>query len=697
MNRLKLLLGPVPDAEIPLEPRSLRLGQLGRFDRWSLALIGLVASILLLRVHSLTPSMSDTWYHLGVAKRIAAEGQIPGWDWWNYAPLGRPHLYPPALHLLIAGLAKVAGSVVFAGQLCAATFYPLALLTTWYCARRLLDDRYALLAILLMMTDLFHFIVMEAYIAGCLVNILMPVLMVCVLSRRAWWAIACMTVMYYAHLGFPHCVALGLLLFGLKYRAYLGVVLKVVCVGFLFFTPWLAHVVGNLDWLAVLQNRGMPGGLLQKLLSLQAFNLLVLVLGLWGIAVTPRADAARRMPLYLLLGFLPILFSYGGRYTMHTMPLWAILGASVIGGLLPPHASRRMVAGVIGLTLLPWPSLTLSSGRPMPLPLTGSHVLAMVAVTGRAMLDNGDKSEAYREDCDQLARWLQANTGKDEIIHVNKVWVADMISLLTDRRTDYGAWWECSKQSATLYGRAYRDWKPRATFVYLKPEADAGSILGEGGPMPGVDERLAIGRFDIGLRRAHHRSPVGEPLALSWRAVTAPGMTGTVTPRRDGFTWRFRPEKEKLSMVAAALPRPRRVAGIAFTIQCSETRGDLVFGVRRPDGVDWRWPLSLPEADVPENVRVVLDWTTNEASEAWSGGEVGELYFVRPPGAGPMTGGGPQAPKDQARAPKDKAQGEGKKEATATDAGQPRELTVEVWGLRVLTEAPARRASARQR
>ena len=681
MNRLKLLLGPVQDAEVAVEPQSLRLG---RFDRWSLALIGLVAAVLLLRVHSLTPSMSDTWYHLGVAKRIAAEGQIPGWDWWNYAPLGRPHLYPPALHVLIAGLAKVTGSVMLAGQLCAATFYPLALLTTWYCARRLLDDRHALLAILLMMTDLFHFIVMEAYIAGCLVNILMPVLMVCVLSRRTWWAIACMTVMYYAHLGFPHCVALGLLLFGLKYRVYLGVALKVVCVGFLFFTPWLAHVMGNLDWLAVLQNRGMPGGLLEKLLSLQAFNLLVLVLGFWGLARAPRRSAARLMPVYLLIGFLPILFSYGGRYTMHTMPLWAILGASVIGGLLPRDASRRMVAGVIGLTLLPWPSLTVNGGRPMPLPLTGSHVLAMVAVTGRAMLDNGDKTEAYRGDCDQLARWLQANTDRDEIIHVNKVWVADMISLLTDRRTDYGAWWECSKQSAVLYGRAYRDWKPRATFVYIKPEADAGSILGEGGPMPGVDERRDIGRFDIGIRKPHPLAPAGEPPGLKWRAVTAPGMTGTVESSADGFTWRFRPEKDKLSLASASFPRPPDAGGIVFTIECSESTGDLVFGVRRPDGADFRWPLSIPEPNVPERVRVVLDWTANEAGESWKGGQVGEVYFVRPPGVSPMVG-------DKARAAKDKPPDAGKDKSAPPGTAQAPDMTVRVRELRPLARPRHRR------
>jgi len=692
MRWLMALLGPVDESEVDETPRSLRLWGRGEetggrddrptgtavdrddrptgFDRWALGLIGLVAAVLLLRVHSLVPSMSDTWYHLGVAKRIVYDGQIPGWDWWNYAPLGRPHLYPPALHVLIASLARFTGDVVLAGQVCAATFYPLALLSAWYCARRILGSRHALLAVLLMMTDLFHFVVMEAYIAGCIINILMPVLIVCVLSRRPWWAILCMTVMYYAHLGFPHCVALGLILFGLKYRSYLRIVLQTAIVGFIFFTPWLAHVVANLDWLAVLQNRGMPGGLLHKLLSLQAFNLLVLTLGFWGIVRAPHGVAARRMPIYLLLGFLPILFSYGGRYTMHTMPLWALLGASVIGRVLPVDARRRTVLGVMGLTLLPWPSLSMGMGdRPMPLPITGSHLLAMVAVTGRPVFDDAKKSEAYRPDCDALARWIERNCRPGEIIHVNKVWVADMISLLTDHPTDFGAWWECSKEDARLYGRAFRDWQQRGTFVYIKPEADAGSVLAEGEPMPGVDARLELGRFQIGTRRPHHLVPAAATPSLTWRTLQAPGAVGTVKSRSDGFDWRFGPSADKFAMVTASCA-PLTAAGVGFTIEASRSNGDLVFGVRGPDGRDYRWPLSIPEKGVPERVRVVLDWTTDAEGRKWRGGPVAELYFARPPGPG---AGGPSVAK------------------MAPGKAAP-ELQVRVRDVRVLVESPSHTA-----
>jgi hypothetical protein len=39
---------------------------------------------------------------MAVAQKILERGHIPIWDDWEFAPMGRPHLYPPFLHLSIA-------------------------------------------------------------------------------------------------------------------------------------------------------------------------------------------------------------------------------------------------------------------------------------------------------------------------------------------------------------------------------------------------------------------------------------------------------------------------------------------------------------------------------------------------------------------------------------------------------------------
>ncbi len=624
---LRALFSRVDAEEVPWAGGSLRVGPLDRLDRFTLGVIGVVFLLMLVNIGHLRPSMSDTWYHDNVAQQFRRDGGFSAWDQWDYAPTGRPQLYPPLLHLLLATLAVFTGGVIHASQLCAVIFLPLALLTTWYAGRRLMDSRVALLAVLIVLTDLMHFIIMEAHIAGCLINILLPLLMVSFLARRAWWSILLMTLMLYSHLGFPICVVAGLLLFGLKYRGYGRLALKVTGISLLFFTPWLSHVLSNLDWLPVLSEGGVPGGRLQKILSLQSFNVLLLVLGLWGIAIAPRRQPQRLLPAYLLIGFLPILFSYGGRYMMHTMPLWAILGGGVITPLVSRTVPTRNLLGLIFLTFLPWPTVGLMGGV-APIPLTAPILLAIMTVKGGAPLESGDKSEAYRPDCDQLADWLRQHTKPDQIVWTNSTWMADMIALLAQRRTSYGAWWECSKKVEEIDGQSLRDWLPRSVFACIRPEADTGSILTETTPMPGVDHTEDIGRFRLGVREPHWLARTG-PAVTGWQPLTVAGAAGSVMQESEGLRWFFPASREKLAVILANAPRGA-FAGAKLSLISSEMADDLVFGIRTADGHDYRWPLALAAPWQEYNVRVIFDWMVDAKGQRWPGGPISQVYFACP-------------------------------------------------------------------
>ena len=625
---LRALFSTTDADEVPWAGGSLRAGPLDRLDRFTLGLIGFVFLLLLVNIAHLKPSMSDTWYHVNVAQQFRAEGGLSGWDIWDYAPIGRPHLYPPLLHLLLATLAAVTGGVMHASQLCAVLFLPLALLTTWYAGRRLMNSTAALLAVLLVLTDFMHFVIMEAHIAGSLINILLPLLLVTFLARRAWWSIALLTLMLYSHLGFPICVVAGLLLFGFKYRSYGRLALKVTGISLLFFSPWLAHVLSHLDGLPVLSGGGVPGTMLQKLLSLQSFNLLLLGLGFWGIAAAPRRLPQRMLPAYLLIGFLPILFAYGGRYMMHTIPLWALLGASVITPLLPAQAPTRRIVGIMLLTLLPWPTLSIMKGLQV-IPLTTPHVLAIMTVRGGPVLDEEEKSEAYRPDCDQLADWLRRSTAPDEVIYTNTVWMAEMIALLAHRRTDFGAWWECSKEQEKIDGKALRDWLPRATFAYVKPAADPGSIIEKTSTMPGVDHVYELGRFRIGVRDPHWLGRTGARVT-GWQALSVAGTAGSLTRAEQSARWTFPSKRAELALITASAPAGA-FAGAKLRLVSSVMADDIVFGIRTPDGRDYRWPLALASPKQPYNVRVIFDWMLDSQGQRWPGGRISQVYFACPP------------------------------------------------------------------
>lgn len=670
------MLSPYPDvdASYDWERRSLWPGPLDRYDKFALGFIAVVALVLLCNVADLVPSMSDTWYHLALAKQVRLRGHIPGWADWEYAPVGRPNLYPPLLHLLLAGLSVFVGGVVNAGHLCAALFLPVAFLTCWYGARWLLNSRLALLAVLLLSLDFGHVIVMTAYIAACLINILLPLLVVAFLARRAWLAIVVLTLMYYAHLGLPHLVSLGLLLFGLKYRSYWRLSLKVVGISFIWYLPWLTHVLKHLEWVAgVGQNLGLPGGLLFKVLALQIVSP-VLICGLFGLRKLDKTNVGHMLPKYVLIGMLPLLVSYGGRYAMHTAPIWAWSGALVLERLLPATAGRLRPVGLLLCTFLPFPSVGFFGGI-APLPFNTSLWLVFTAVQDKPMFGGEEeKSEAYREDCNQVVQWLEEHTTPGEVVHTNKEWVADMIALLSDRRVDFGAWWECSKEDAKRINRAYRDNRSRAVFVWIEPEADVGSILGPTQQMVGVDEIIKKGRLLIGWRKQRRFSPLEtrtedfERGLEGWEALTMAGATGSIEHLTDqwpltpldafarlksgrevafgrrawrgsgALSWTFAAPEHKLAAIRKPMS-PTTAEALELRIWGNRPMDDMVIGFRERGGADYHWPLTVANAKAWQRVRIVFDWLTPgeglPGEHKFRADRMAEMYIARPAQANP--------------------------------------------------------------
>ena len=82
-----------------------------------------------------SPKFLDAYYHLAVMKGFEEAGGYVTSAFWEYAPAGRPHLYPPALHILMLSFYKLGLSAISVARLVDLAAYPIFLFAFWrvYC------------------------------------------------------------------------------------------------------------------------------------------------------------------------------------------------------------------------------------------------------------------------------------------------------------------------------------------------------------------------------------------------------------------------------------------------------------------------------------------------------------------------------------------------------------------------------------
>ncbi len=119
---------------------------------WALALgSALALGIALVSVAVLRyrlPFSWDVWYHIRMGESFT-HGFV-WWDWGSFGPTGRPNLYPPAFHLLLAGLSVISGAPVQSvARALPMALYPVTLALVFWLSALLYGRRVALLSVVL--------------------------------------------------------------------------------------------------------------------------------------------------------------------------------------------------------------------------------------------------------------------------------------------------------------------------------------------------------------------------------------------------------------------------------------------------------------------------------------------------------------------------------------------------------------------
>ncbi len=403
----------------------------------------LIASQFLLLLLRPFPVMMDDWYHISVIRAVYERQGVQLWNDWEFAPYGRPHLYPPLFHAAGAtlGVALNAvfalgtqGSILSAFLFLKAVSYPLLLFSVWWLSRKLFSSEEAALYSLLLVMGVFAiFFAAEVILPSAFALALLNFLAFFFAERRKVASVLLLAAIAYTHMGIFLVAQLFILVYSLIHRkdGYLAQFAVVEAASLALYAPWLAHILLNAGWF---QSVGMAFGLA-----------LPLVVWLPALACVLLAGKQTKKPVFLLLAYaaalLPLLFSYGHRFWIYIALPLSVLGGYAITRIRS-RLGKAVVCAVIVSSLFYAPTIydnesvtryfsptTMMGGFLVESPLS-------IEFTKLRILDSPLSMEER-----ETAAWVGSNTGKGDIIMASH-FQADVIYALTGRRASGGSWAE---------------------------------------------------------------------------------------------------------------------------------------------------------------------------------------------------------------------------------------------------------------
>ncbi len=409
------------------------------------------------------PTGWDTPYHLLMGKMYADYGRVTLWDYYEYAPVGRPQVYPPLLHVMIWWAHSLTGMDYIAiGRVFAVVQFPLALLSIYYFVRRIYGCPEALYS-LLTLSSISTFWMWEVTVAPTAVLVILyPAFLYYFYEKSLAPSVLIMTSAFYMHLGMPFifvasAVTLCLLAAAKKVR-YWGFLSKCLGLSLLAYLPWLVHVLRNFEYI---HGRMLVRGVQGVLWGFVSGNMVYMVLTFAGLAVSileyGRGNLKYSVSIAGFLGFLPA-FAYGSRYFLHSP-----IVNSMLAGIAAAWAVRKArwkfkgwagkaltaaIILVVAFQSVCEPSIRLRGRRFSRAPgQFGGHRCQSPLLSEIMMVRGTALSDPWRFSCSDpdlvaLANWITENIPEDEILHVPMGAVATYITLTTGRLTDSGMYAE---------------------------------------------------------------------------------------------------------------------------------------------------------------------------------------------------------------------------------------------------------------
>ncbi len=423
--------------------RSLSLGR-DTISTFNLISAGVIFSVAIFQIFrfSIFPQFIDEYYHLHTALGFLKAGGWASWSFWDYAPVGRPNIYPPLYHILISGLLQLNFSGVVAIRILN-TVIPIAFFfVLWLSLKELFNEYFSCMGLLIVFGTFTLFFSFSTYLPATLALLWGFLGMYFFKKRKPITSVIFLVFCIYTHSGVSIGFILSLILFLFFYRCKkyaLGIILSAVGLGLPLFFYQLLHI----DSFKVVPLR-------QEWFT--SYAVFVILFCFIGFFVCLKKKGFYLWLICLLFGLSLVFGRYWYRFfSCQGLLVMGLIAASVFEEFTVINDKKKVLLSyfIVAVLFLGFNSYLKKDGQKFKFNLFGSTI---------AQIANGELADSvefnsllYPNLFDPVRKVIVDNSTTKDIISSNMSFVSVILGSLTNRAITTSVLVETGKNDKNIY------------------------------------------------------------------------------------------------------------------------------------------------------------------------------------------------------------------------------------------------------
>jgi hypothetical protein len=412
-----------------LDKRTLRISS------WDFYSYLIFTVVLLFQVASWPkfPLFMDCYYHLSVMRGFHDAGGWVGSAFWEYAPVGRPHLYPPLLHILELILFKCWMPAILIARLFDFIIYPAFVFIFWKVIRTLHTRQLAFASLFFITSSNTLYLAILNNIPFSIALLLGLLSFYSYEKKRYLSAILFLALTFYTHSLVCWLLFLTFCFYYLFDRRGQRFLLRVLLGALLLVLPLLMHQLQFLTFVHL--QRAME-------YYVAALNPLLYSFALFGIAACIRRKGRYFFWVCLTLALSLLLVSNRDRFLsgQGLVPFSFFAAATAVSIWKWLYRANRIrlrtiFAAIMIFVFYLWTPLVLISPFQKRISVVITSWLSSQIGIGEKFSSSKAETIYYPKLINEVVRLVRENSFENDIIYSNYEYAGGMVAMLAHRAT----------------------------------------------------------------------------------------------------------------------------------------------------------------------------------------------------------------------------------------------------------------------